>query len=379
MKIHRRSWIACVVAPVALCWGAAALGQESRQIRPEVGLLMQSCSEKLQEAAKELNLTPEQQVKIKDIFESYKGRRKTLREQRLALIKSDLKAIQEYLTPQQREKVDDFIEDKLEALPESDGPLTWLRDDGVRETLAQKLQSAADKLDLTTEQRTKIRERIASSADKYRAQRHARHDLVEAEFKEIADVLTPEQREEARRHIEHRVVTAVMAQSLSHRLHNAADQIGLTADQRKRIHDICENFEPKFEALADARRDLMQAELKAVSNVLTAEQREKVHDFCQDRMVVVRVRFDPKDAENVAQLKETVKDRLEAVADKLGLTDDQRREIKEKCDAFRTKYAPQRNERETLRKAELNAMTNILTPDQREKVKNLINERHNDS
>src|SRR5262245_19806578 len=224
MNLHRQGCIACVLTLVALGWGAAARGQE-RQLRPEVELLMQSCCEKLQDAAKELNLTPEQQIKIKDIFESYKGRRKTLREQRHELIKNDLKAIQEYLTPQQREKVDDFIEDKLDDQPEGDGPLAWLHDDGVRETLAQKLQSAAEKLNLTPEQRTKIRERIANSADKYRAQRRARHELVEVEFKEIANVLTPEQREEARRHIEHRVVTAVMAQSLSHRLHHAADWI----------------------------------------------------------------------------------------------------------------------------------------------------------
>jgi Spy/CpxP family protein refolding chaperone len=375
--MHRQGLIACVLTLVALGWGAAARGQE-RQLRPEVELLMKSCCEKLQDAAKELSLTSEQQSKIKDIFESYKGRRKTLREQRHELIKNDLKAIQEYLTPQQREKAEDFIQDKLEAQPEGDGPLAWLHDDGMRETLAQKLQTAADKLDLTPEQRTKIRERLASSADKYRDQRRARHELVQTEFKEIANVLTPEQREEARRHIEHRVVTAIMAQSLCHRLHNAADKIGLTSDQRKRIHDIAENFEPKFEALADARRDLMQDELKAVSNVLTPEQREKVHDLCQDRMVVIRVDFDPKDAEDMAPLKETIKERLDAVADKLRLTDDQRREIKEKCENFKTKFGTQRNERVTLRKSELNALSNILTPDQREKVKDFITEQRED-
>jgi Spy/CpxP family protein refolding chaperone len=377
MSMHRQGWIACAFTLVAMGWGTAALGQE-RQLRPEVDLLMQSCGEKLRDAARELNLTSEQQTKIKQIHESYMNRRKTLRDQRYELVRNDLKAIQEFLTSQQREKVHDFIDDKLEAQPHNGKPLAWHRDDGVRETLAQKLQSAADKLDLTDEQQTKIRERVANSAERYRDQRRARRELVEAEFKEIANVLTPEQREEARRHIEHRVVTALMAQSLSRRLHHAADRIGLTPDQRKSIRDIGETFEPKFEALADARRDLLQDELKAVSNVLTPEQREKVRDFARDRMVVVRVDFDPRDAENVAHLKENIRERLDAIEDVLQLTDDQRREIKQRCENFLTRHSSQRNERISLRKSELNAMSNILTPDQREKVKDFVNERHID-
>jgi hypothetical protein len=77
-------------------------------------------------------------------------------------------------------------------------------------------------------------------------------------------------------------------------------------------------------------------------------------------------------------LKETIRERLDAIEDVLQLTDDQRREIKQRCENFLTRHSSQRNERISLRKSELNAMSNILTPDQREKVKDFVNERHID-
>jgi Spy/CpxP family protein refolding chaperone len=368
MRLHQR-WLPFVLSMAALAWGAAARCQESRQLRPEVQLLMHSVSEKLEAAADTLKLTPEQRTKIKSVFDSFKNERTALREQRRTLIESDFKAVSEILSAEQVTAAKAILEDRIDEQPEAEGGVAWLRDDSMRETLLQKLQAAADKLGLTQEQRTKMRERVASSADKYRGQRQARRDLVEAEFKAIAEVLTPEQRQQARNAIEHRVVVAVVTQTLSDRIHGAADKLALTADQKKRIAETREAFEPKFEALADERRELMQSELKAVGEILTPEQREKARDFFRDRVVVMKVDLDPK---SITHLKDTVGERLEVAADKLNLTPEQREQIRKQAATSAERYGPQRDQREAARREELNGISPILTPDQREQVKNFI-------
>lgn len=381
MKV-RQYWLPLILGTVVVGWGAVARGEEAptrgearRQLRPEVELLVQSVGERLHAAGDALKLTPEQSSKMKGVMESFASKRKALREQRRELVQSDLRNVEELLTPEQREKVKNFVEDRVEAGPAAEGPLAWPHDDSLRETLAQKLQSAGDKLGLTAEQRTEIREHLAGSADKYRAQRQARRELVEAEFKAASDVLTPDQRDQARRMIEHRVVAAAVSQRVGDRLENAADKLGLTQDQRKKIAATCESFEPKFEALADQRRDLVQSEMKAHTQILNAEQREKARDMIHDRIIIVQSQFDPNDPRALGRLKETMRERLEAAADDLSLTPEQRNQIKEKGAEFAKKYAAQREQREALRKEELTAVGEILTPEQREKVKNFFADR----
>src|SRR5262249_21679524 len=198
-------------------------------------------------------------------------------------------------------------------------------------------------------------------------------DAVEDEFKEIAAVLTPEQREKARSCIENRVIMAPAAMSIAGRLHAAADKLGLTAEQRQQIMKTHAEFANKYRQLNGNRRELMQEELKAVDAVLTPEQREKVKNFFEDRVVVFEITATGPDAAQAAKaLQETVKERLEAVADKLELTDEQRTKIGETHAAFADKFEAQREQRKALRQEELKALDDILTPEQREKVKNFV-------
>jgi Spy/CpxP family protein refolding chaperone len=348
---------------------AAARAQEAGQIRPEVDLLKQSVSEKLQAAAEQLGLTSEQRDKIKEIHRTFEAQRQALRDQRRDLHQSDLKAIGEILTPEQREKVHGLTEDRVEAQEGGQGSVAWAQDASLYDTFMQKLRAAADRLGLTPEQRYQIRDRLAGSLEKYREQRRARRELVEAEFKAIAEVLSPEQREKARRYFEHRLVAAPIVQSVAERLHAAADKLGLTQEQRKQIIERYKTYDDKYEKLADDRRDLLKSELKAVGEILTPEQREKVRNYFQDHVVVIDFQLDPNDPQAVAMLKETIAERLEAAAEKLGLTQEQRDKIKATYSGFAATYTAQRDQRELLRKEELKAMGEILTPEQREKVK----------
>jgi Spy/CpxP family protein refolding chaperone len=245
----------------------------------------------------------------------------------------------------------------------------------LRDALAERVQAADEKLALTPEQRTKIRELHAPFAEKYRANRAERRELVEAEFKAIAEGLTPEQREKARRYIEGRMVRAAVVQSVAERLQAAADKIGLTDEQRNKIREIRTGFRDKFRSLADGRRALLHDELKAIGGQLTSDQRDRVCDLCEDRVVVVGIEIDPNDADAIAHLRETVAERLRGLADRLGLTDEQRGKIREIHASFADKYEAQRTARRDLRREELKAMGDVLTPEQRDKVKGYIEDR----
>ena len=69
----------------------------------------------------------------------------------------------------------------------------------LRETVSERLQTVADQLGLTPEQRTKIREAHTAFADKFQALRTQRRELLQSELEAIGDVLTPEQREHGER------------------------------------------------------------------------------------------------------------------------------------------------------------------------------------
>ena len=91
--------------------------------------------------------------------------------------------------------------------------------------------------------------------------------------------------------------------------------------------------------------------------------------------MVVGMEIDPNDPDAVAQLRETIAERMRALADRLGLTDEQRSKIREAHATFTDKYEAQRTQRRELRHQELKALGAVLTPEQHEKVKSYVEDR----
>jgi len=350
---------------------AAALADEGKSLRPEVEQMMEAVSEKLEAAADKLGLSDEQRAKIRDIRAQHVEQFNTLRTERRELLQAELKALGAILTAEQRDKVEDLVEDRIEKAQAGEPGMPHFV--APRGTLAERIQSAGDKLDLSTDQRKQIHQTLADFAGRHAALRARCRAAVEDEYKDIAAVLTPEQREKARNCIETRVMTAPAAMSIAARLHAVADKLALTPEQRQQIVKTHGEFANKYRQLNANRRELMQEEFKAIGAVLTPEQRDKVKNFFEDRVVTVEISVKGEDAAEIAKaLRETVKERLEAVADKLELTDEQRAKIGETHAAFADKFEAQREQRKALRQEELKALDDILTPEQREKVKSFV-------
>ncbi len=375
MNLRKQHVMGLTFAALFLATGSLVPAQEQEPFSPALEQLRETVSERLQTVADKLGLTPEQRTKIREAHAAFADKFQALRTQRRELLQSELEAIRDVLTPEQRDQVKGFVEDLREAAREAGAKRDWPEVSPLRDTLAERVQAAAEKLALTSEQRQKIRDMHAPFAEKYRANRAERRNLVEAELKAITEELTPEQREQARRHIEGRMVHAAVAQSVAERLRTAADKLGLSEEQRRKIRETYASFEDKYRALAGERRALLHDELKAIREQLTSDQRDRVQDFCEDRVVVVGIEVDPNDPDAIAQLRETIADRLQAVADKLGLTEEQRSKIREAHAAFAEKYEAQRTQRRDLRREELKALGAGLSPEQREKVNSYIEDR----
>jgi Spy/CpxP family protein refolding chaperone len=375
MNLRKQHVIGLAITALVLATGSRVPAQEQKPFSPALEQLRETVSERLQTVADKLGLTTEQRTKIREAHAAFADRFQALRTQRRELLQSELEAIRDALTPEQRETVKEFVEDLREAAREPGAGRDWPEVAPLRDALVERVQAAAEKLALTPEQKTKIRELHAPFAEKYRAQRAERRELVEAELKGIAEGLTPEQREKARRYIEGRMVRAAVVQSVAERLQAAADKLGLTDEQGRKIREIHAGFRDRFRALADERRALLHDELKAIGGLLTSDQRDRVRDFCEDRVVIVGIEIDPNDPDAIAQLRETLAERLRGVADRLGLTDDQHGKLREIHASFAEKYEAQRTARRELRREELKAMGEVLTPEQREKVKSYVEDR----
>jgi Spy/CpxP family protein refolding chaperone len=355
-------------------FAAPVRAEDEKSLRPEIQQMIQSVSEKVQAAADRLNLTAEQLSKIRETDANRAEPRKALRAERLALLQEELKSLATILTPDQREKLKESAEDRVEQVKAA-GAAGLPRFEGARETLAERAEAAAEKIGLTSEQRKQMIKALSSYADRHADLKARCREACEDEFQEISAELTPDQRQKAREFIEMRVVRAAVAKSVADRLHAIGDKLGLSGDQRQQIQKTHSQFAGKYRELRSDRRELLHEEMKAVGAILTPEQRDMVKDFCEDRVVMIEIVPSGREStESANALKETIAERLEAFGNKLGLSVDQRAQIRAAHENFADKFQAQRDQRKALRREELKAMEGILTPEQREKVKDFVEE-----
>jgi Spy/CpxP family protein refolding chaperone len=246
--------------------------------------------------------------------------------------------------------------------------------DQMREQVSDRLQAVADELGITPEQRDKIREARTTFMDKYRELRTARRELLQSELEKLSTILSPEQRAMAREYIEDRMESARAAakrewpeighirETLEERIQGAAQKLGLTDEQREKLHEAHAAFAGKYQAQRAERRELIESELKTIASALTPEQREKLRMFVEGRIVR-------------AAAAQSVSERLQAKAEKLGLTTEQRDKLREIYAPYREKYRALRAERRKLLESELKAIASVLTPEQREKVRDCSEDR----
>ncbi|MCO6045033.1 hypothetical protein NG895_14075 [Aeoliella sp. ICT_H6.2] len=359
----------------AVAVAGSALGQRQTEEQKQDDMATQSVAQRIDDMADKLGLSDEQRQQVRDKLQSYKEEYARWRDERKALYQKEMNSLKSILNDDQLAKVKQYVEGQRKAM-QKDAKRQY--DEGL-DSVAERVEQAAKSLDLTSEQRQKIADTLATYTPQHWNQRAERRRMVRAELNDLAGILTPEQRTEARNALLGQAVEAVQSQMLTDRIEAAAKTLNLTDDQQAKIRDVVQSYVPRFQQAQLDRRQLMRDELAAMRDILTDEQREQVRNFFKDRVVVVDVQIDEaalQDRATRQMLLETVSDRVEAVADQLNLTDEQRQQIREQAKEFVNKYRQQRQQREELRKEEFEAIRAILTPQQREKVENMISEQN---
>jgi Spy/CpxP family protein refolding chaperone len=373
--MRTRNATALALATILVAGVARAQEQEGTRLSPALEQLRETVSDRLHTAADDLGLTADQRAKIREIHAGFAAKYQAQRAARRELRQDEFEELGAILTPEQRDQVKEAVAEQIAMIREGAARRKWPEVASLRDTVADRIESAADERDFTAEQREKIREAVLSFAQKYREQVTEHRNLVEDELKAVGEVLTPAQRKVVRRYIEGRIVRAAAAQTVADRLRAAGDRLYLTAQQRERIRELSRPYAEKFREMQRRRRALLGEEMRAVAKVLTPDQREMVRDWCEDRVVVIGVEIDPANPPTLARLRETLADRLNAAAGELGLTDDERDKIREIRADFAAKYQAQRAARGELRQEELKELGAILTPEQRDQVKAFAEER----
>ena len=373
--MRTRTATALALATMLAAGVARAQDQEGTRLSPALEQLRETVLDRLHTAADELGLTAEQRDKIREIHAGFAPKYQAQRAARRELRQDELKDLGAILTPEQRDQLKDAVAERIATIKEGAARRKWPEVASLRDTVADRIESAADELDLSAEQREKIREAFRPFAQKYREQVTEHRDLVADELKAFGEVLTPQQHKVLRRHVEGRIVRAAAAQTVADRLRTGADRLYLSSAQREKIREVGRPYAEKFRELQRRRRALLGEEMQAVAKVLTPEQREMVRDWREDRVVVIGVEVDPADPPPLAQLRETLADRLNAAADELGLTAEQRDRIREIHSGFAAKYQAQRAARRELRREEMKELGTFLTPEQRDQVKAFAEER----
>src|SRR5690606_17904001 len=117
----------------------------------------------------------------------------------------------------------------------------------------------------------------------------------------------------------------------------AADKLGLTQEQRDKIKEIRASHAEQHKALRAERRALMQEEMKALGTALTPKQQEEVKELAEDRVETAKER-PHKGLPMFSRDGDTLAERTDAAADKIGLSEDQRRQMMKTLASYANKH-----------------------------------------
>ena len=149
-----------------------------------------------------------------------------------------------------------------------------------------------------------------------------------------------------------------------------ADKIGLTGEQKKKLEEVREENEKKFREAAAQQgdegrrqfRELRREFYAAIGKELTDEQRAKLPGVLRTEYHVWR---DP----------EARREFLKGIGDELGLSAEQKEELKKIRSEYNEKTEKPLADLKQLRQDEHAAVDKVLTAEQREKVQELRKQR----
>ncbi len=173
--------------------------------------------------------------------------------------------------------------------------------------------------------------------------------------------------------------------SAEERLKVMSEKLGLSAEQQGKVRSIFEKSAPELKALMAKGRDnaseadkekfrsLMREQMEAIAGVLNPDQREKFKEAMKMR---AEGRGGEKSASSGAEAGPgKMEERLSAMKEKLGLSDDQQKKVRaifeKNAGKMREAFSAGGDKVREVMRAQMEEVGAILTPEQREKMKDL--------
>jgi Spy/CpxP family protein refolding chaperone len=218
--------------------------------------------DRLEAVATKLKLTDAQKQQVKDIYADFDKKAEPLVRQLCMRHHEQWDAMVKVLTEEQRKK-----------LPEV-----------IKKEVAKEFQAISQKLNLTGEQQQKIGKLRAEFWQKFQGLPNQKGEHICREYRELwmdavaagNEMLTPDQRAK---------LPAIRRQDFDEHhdftlrpdhVKEIGDQLGLSAEQRKRIEKICTAYDKKAEQPRAQLKQLCKEKSAAIEKVLTADQRAKL-------------------------------------------------------------------------------------------------------
>jgi len=300
-----RTTQAVIALALATSVGAAIGVAQTVRERPAVGT---GKAKVLVVAIQDMELTDDQEAKIEAIRKEYRPKNEESAKELKNLVTEEVEQIRNVLTPEQRPKIREIMEErrefkeeglahKIAALKEldlTDGELEKIAE--IRKEYRPRMEEAIKQLEgvLTVAQKQAREEAIKagktrrealqaldlSSEQRTELQTNAKElkDLVGNELAKIRDVLTAEQKETLQDLRSER--KELVRDRLAHQIASLRD-LDLTSEQRDRLMNIRQEFRPKIQEAGNALRTSIGEEIGKILVVLkpagvVAERPERV-------------------------------------------------------------------------------------------------------
>jgi hypothetical protein len=224
-------------------------------------------------------------------------------------------------------------------------------------TRLDRLEGLATKLGLNDQQKQEVNRIQADFDKKVEPVEQQLWNLHQQEHAAMCKVLTEDQRTK---------IQDIMKTAWQTEAPKLAAQLNLNDDQKQRLQKIGAEYGPQFCALMEKQgadsfkeyRDLRSKVHKELRQVLTEEQRTRLPGIMREEF---HKWHDPA----------ARKEKLTAVADKLGLNNEQREQFQKIAADFNRQMEQPTTQFKQLHRDEHAAIEKMLTPEQREKFQTL--------
>lgn len=243
----------------------------------------------------DLNLTDDQEAKIKKIRDEYQPKVEAALKELVGIGKEEMDKVRNILTPEQREKAQAFKEERrergMECVTDAFGhlrefSLTDAEIDKIQEIRKEtrpKIEKGLEAIEgiLTEEQKKnrdeglkagKPRREILASLnltdDQKKIFTAACNDITKAvreEMEKIREVLTEEQQAKLQDIKEERKER--VRDRMAYRVHTAQD-LGLTDDQKTKMAEVRKEYRPKIQEAGNKLRSVVREEVDAIVAVI---------------------------------------------------------------------------------------------------------------